>query len=302
VKVLVMGAGAVGGYFGARLAAAGLEVWFVARGENLAALRQRGILVHTPTGDITLPRVRAAGTPAEAGPAELVLVTVKAYDTQAAAEALKPVVGPQTVVLSLQNGIENEAVLARTLGVPPLLLALTQIGTELTGPGVVRYFARGTIIFGEPGGEESPRARTVEETLTRAGMACHLSKNIRVRAWDKLAWNAGFNAVTTITRQTIAGALDHLDSCRLIADTMAEVAAVAVAQGIPCDASRIPAVLEESRTGLGNFKTSMLQDLERGRRLEHDALNGAVVREAERVGVAAPINRTLCSLLSCLGG
>jgi len=293
-----MGTGAVGGYFGARLAAAGLDVCFVARGENLAALRQRGLVVHTPTGDILLPEVWSTSNPADAYPADLILVAVKAYDTLAAAEALRPAVSPEaSIVLSLQNGVENEEILARTLGFPPLLLALTQIGSELIGPGEVRYYARGTIIFGEAGGEESPRARQLAAVFTRAGIANHVSRNIRVRLWDKLAWNAGFNAVTTLTGQTVAEALDDPDTHRVIADTMAEVARVAAAQGIPCDPTRIPGVLEESRAGLGAFKTSMLQDRERGRRLEYDAISGAVIRAAERAGIEAPLNRLLWTLL-----
>jgi len=293
-----MGTGAVGGYFGARLAAAALDVCFVARGENLAALRRRGLLVHTPTGDIVLPRVWATSDPAEAYPADLVLVAVKAYDTPTAAEALRPAVNPdRSIVLSLQNGVENEEILARALGLPPLLLALTQIGSELIGPGELRYHARGTIVFGEAGGEESARVRTLAAAFTQAGIPHHVSRNVRVRLWDKLAWNAGFNAVTTLTGQTVAEAVDDPDTHRVIADTMAEVAAVAAAQGIACDPSRIPAVLEESRTGLGAFKTSMLQDREHGRRLEYDAINGAVLRAAERARMDAPLNRLLWTLL-----
>jgi 2-dehydropantoate 2-reductase len=294
----VIGAGAVGGYFGARLAAGGVDVCFVARGENLAALRRRGLVVHTPDGDISLPRVWATQDPAEARPADLVLVAVKAYDTEAAATALRPALGREGgIVLSLQNGIENEEILARILELPPLPLALTQIGSELVAPGEIRYFARGTIVFGEASGADTPRIREVAALLARAGISHHVSRNIRVRVWDKLQWNAGFNAVTTLTGQTVAEALDDPDSRRLIADTMAEVARVAGAVGIPCDPERIPAVLEESRSSLGSFKTSMLQDCERGRRLEYDAINGAVIRAAERAGVAAPINRVLWTLL-----
>jgi 2-dehydropantoate 2-reductase len=300
VKIIVMGTGGVGGYFGARLAAAGLEVWFVARGRNLTALRERGLVVRTPTGDVALPAVRAVEWPADAGRGDLILVCVKTYDTEAAAAALRPAVGPDTIVLSLQNGIENEEVLAHVLGLPPLLLALTQIGAELVGPGEVRYYSRGTIVFGEPDGSESPRARSVAALFERAAVPYRLSRRIRIRVWDKLAWNAGFNAVTALTRQTVAGAMAHPGSRAVVAAAMAEVAAVANAQGIGCDPARIEAVLEESRSGLADFKTSMLQDLERGRRLEHDALNGAVLRAADRCGVAVPVNRTLWGLLARL--
>ncbi len=295
-----MGTGAVGGYFGARLAAAGLNVCFVARGRNLAALRHHGLVVRTPDGDTVLRDIQATDAPGDAGRVDLVLVSVKTYDTEAAARALRPAVGPQTTVLSLQNGIENEAILARTLGLPPLLLAITQIGAELIAPAEVRYYARGSIVFGEPGGETTDRVRVLADVFARTGIPHRVSGRIQVRVWEKLGWNAAFNAVSALTRRTVAGLLEHPETRRLLTETMEEVAAVAAAQGIALDAGRIPAVLDESLQALGSFKTSMLQDLERGRPLEHDALNGAVVRAAERVGVPAPINRTLCTLLGAV--
>ncbi|HYV56264.1 MAG TPA: 2-dehydropantoate 2-reductase N-terminal domain-containing protein, partial [Candidatus Nitrosopolaris sp.] len=138
MRILVYGAGAVGGYFGARLALGGHDVTFVARGENLAALRRQGLTVRLPTGEaLRVVPAKAVGDPTEASPAELVLITVKSYDTPAAAAALRPVVGPETALLSLQNGIENEDILARLLGLPPLIVALTRIGVELVEPAAV---------------------------------------------------------------------------------------------------------------------------------------------------------------------
>jgi 2-dehydropantoate 2-reductase len=295
-----MGTGAVGGYFGARMMAAGIDVRFVARGENLAALKRRGLVVRIPTGDIVLPDVRATDDPGAVGPVDFVLVAVKSYHTENAAGALRPAIGPRTIVLSLQNGIENEDILARVLDLPPLPLALTQIGAALTAPGEVQYYGRGSLVFGEPHGEVTPRLQAIAACLTRAAIPYRISRRMRVRLWDKLAWNAAFNAVSTLGRRTVAGLLDDPAARRLIADTMTEVAAVARAQGIACDPARVPAVLDDSRATLGPFKTSMLQDLERGRRLEHDALNGAVVRAADRVGAPAPINRALATLLGML--
>src|SRR5215470_18057398 len=150
MHVLVYGTGAVGGYFGALLARGGHDVTFVARGDNLTALRERGLTVHLPERTFVLSPVRAVTDPAEAPHPDVVLVCVKAYDTAAAASALRPVVGPDTIVLSLQNGIENEALLARELGLPPLMIALTRIGVAMVSPGVIEYSGRGTIVFGEP--------------------------------------------------------------------------------------------------------------------------------------------------------
>jgi len=301
MRILVYGAGAVGGYFGARLALGGHDVTFVARGENLAALRRQGLVVRMPTGEaLRVVPARAVGDPAEAAPAELVLVTVKSYDTPTAATALRPVVGPETALLSLQNGIENEDVLARLLGLPPLMVALTRIGVELVAPGAVAYSGRGAILFGEPDGRETPRARRVAEAFAAAAVPHQLRRDILLAAWEKLAWNAGFNAVSTLTQASVAELVAQPGSRDLVVQAMEEVDAVAIARGIAVRRARTAAVLADSVTGLPDFATSMLQDLRRGRRLEHDALNGAVVRAAAAAGVPVPVNRLLLALLARL--
>ena len=300
MRVLVLGAGAVGGYFGARLAEGGHDVTLVARGENLAALQRDGLTLQLPDSTRRLPGIGAVASPAEAPPADVVLVCVKSYDTRSAAEALRPAVSPETAVLSLQNGVENEAILAEVLGLPPLLVGLTFIGTELIAPGVVHYTGRGEILFGEPDGAESPRAHRVADVFAAAGVSHQLRRDILVVAWEKLAWNAGFNAVTTLTGSTVGAALAHAGSRELIVGTMIETDAVATGLGIPVRRHRLARVLAESEAEMPDFATSMLQDLRRGRRLEHDALNGAVVRAAARAGVAAPLNRMLLGLLGRL--
>jgi 2-dehydropantoate 2-reductase len=296
----VHGTGAVGGYFGARLARGGHEVTFVARGANLAALRRNGLTVHLDGDTLQLAPVRAVAEPREAGPADLVLVCVKSYDTPAAAEALRPVVGPATIVLSLQNGVENEDILARGLGLPSLLVGLTRIGVELVAPAIIHYSGRGTIVFGEPDGRDTPRARQVAEALAAAGVPYQLRDDILVAAWEKLAWNAGFNAVTALTQSTVAEVLAEPASRDLVVRAMEETDAVATALAIPVRRQRTQAVLDDSVAGLPDFLTSMLQDVRRGRRLEHDALNGAVVRAGVRTGVAVPVNRLLLALLARL--
>ena len=300
MRILVFGTGAVGGYFGALLARGGHDVTFVARGENLTALRRDGLTVRLEGETLRVAPVRAVPDPADAPRPELVLVCVKSHDTPAAAVALRPVVGPDTVVLSLQNGVENEDILARVLGLPPLLVALTRIGVALAAPATVDYSGRGEILFGEPDGRESPRARRVARALEAAGVPYQLRHDVLVTAWEKLAWNAGFNAVTTLTRTTVAEVLAYPASRALVVAAMEETDAVATALGIPVRRTRTDKVLEDSRAGLPDFQTSMLQDLLRGRRLEHDALNGAVVRAGSRTGVPVPVNRLLTALLARL--
>src|SRR6185436_3772348 len=166
MRILIHGAGAVGGYFGARLAHGGHAVTFVARGANLEALRRDGLTVRLDGETLRTSPVQAVAEPREAASPELVLVCVKSYDTAAAADALRPVVGPETIVLSLQNGVENEDILARGLGLPPLLVGLTRIGVELVAPATIHYSGRGTIVFGEPDGRQTPRGRRVADALT----------------------------------------------------------------------------------------------------------------------------------------
>jgi 2-dehydropantoate 2-reductase len=300
VRVLVLGAGAVGGYFGARLAGGGHDVTLVARGANLEALRRDGLVLELPGETRHLAGIAAVGDPAEAPPPEVVLVCVKSYDTAAAAASLRPVVRPDTVLLSLQNGVENEAVLAEVLGLPSLLVGLTFIGVELVAPGTVYYTGRGEILFGEPDGSESPRARRLADAFAAAGVPHQLRRDILVVAWEKLAWNAAFNAVTTLTGATVGAALALPASRALVLATMIETDAVATGAGISVRRERLARVLAESADQMADFATSMLQDLRRGRRLEHDALNGAVVRAAARTGVPAPLNRTLLGLLARL--
>ncbi len=300
MRVLVVGAGAVGGYFGVLLARGGHEVAFVARGANLAALRAYGLRVELGKETWHLAAPAAVEDPAAAPPPELVLVCVKSYDTAAVAAALRPAVRPDTIVLSLQNGVENEDMLASVLNLPPLMLALTQIGVALTAPGVVRFSGRGNILFGEPDGRPSARAEIVRAALMQAGIPADIRADIQAAVWEKLAWNAGFNAVTAITRTTVAEALAVRATRDLVATAMEEVDAVATALGIPVRRRRTARVLADSTSALPDFQTSMLQDLLRGRRLEYDAITGAVVRAAERVGVAVPVNRALLALLARL--
>ena len=300
MRILVHGAGGVGGYFGALLARGGHDVWLVARGANLAALNADGLTVRLDGETLCVRPAGAVADPAEAPPADLVLVCVKSYDTPAAGRALRPVVGADTIVLSLQNGVENEELLADALGVGPLMVALTRIGVELVAPATIAYSGRGTIVFGEPDGRETARARRAAAAFAAAGVPHELRRDVLVAAWEKLAWNAGFNSATALTRTTVADVLAQPGTRDLVVAAMEEVDAVATARGIPVRRRRTAAVVEDSVRGLPDFLTSMLQDVLRGRRLEHDAINGAVVRAGARAGVPVPANRVLLALLASL--
>src|SRR5713101_1606915 len=191
MKILVMGTGAVGGFYGAMLARAGHAVMFVARGEQLRALRQKGLAVKSFRGDFHLEQVHATDRPEEAGVCDLVLVCVKFYDTEAAVRLAQAAVGTETTVLSLQNGVENEAQLERECGSAAVMAGMSYIGAELVNPGVVVHSFSGAIVFGERDGR-TPRAERLERTFLDAGIQAQLSTNITAALWDKLTWNAAF--------------------------------------------------------------------------------------------------------------
>jgi 2-dehydropantoate 2-reductase len=300
VRILIAGTGAVGGFFGAGLARAGHDVVFLARGANLTALRTAGLTVESVDGDFHLSRITAVDDVGGVEPFGLVLLTVKSYDTAAVAGQIAPVVRDDAVVLSLQNGVENESLLAATLDLPPLMGAMTEIGAELVAPGVVRHVAEGTIFFGEMNGHESPRGRNLATLFTEAGIRHRLSREITMSLWGKLMWNAGHNAVTAITHTSAGAAATLPATADVLRAAMHEVVAVARAQGILLDPARVETTIAFSRDHLHTLRTSMLQDLERGRRLEHDAITGAVIRIGEAVGVPTPVNRTLYGLLAAL--
>jgi 2-dehydropantoate 2-reductase len=301
MKVLVMGAGAVGCFYGGKLARAGHDVTFIARGENLSRLRNSALSVKSIHGDFRLPQVTATDRPDEVGICDLVLICVKSYDTEKAVELIRPTVGPATLVLSLQNGVENEDILTHALGATQVLGGMVYLGAELIAPGTVLHSFSGRLVFGERHGQRTARAEQLEKSFLTADIQAELSTDITTTLWDKLMWNAAFNAVATLTHSTVGEVLANLHTRTLIRETMLEVIAVAQAQGLPLATSRADEHIESSQSPtMAAFPTSMAQDLRQGKRLEYDALNGAVVRFGERFQVSTPLNKTFCILLAQL--
>ena len=290
MKVGVMGAGAVGSYFGAKLARAGAEVVLVGRGAHIARVTAQGLRVTSCDGDFRVAP-EALTVPSPAGPCDLVLFCVKSPDTAAAAAQLAPLVGSETVLLSLQNGVENDQVLEQAFP-GQVLPALCYVGARIDEPGTVVHSAAGRVILGEWDGTESDRARRVARTLEEAGVPAKVSSEIRVELWKKLLWNLAFNTVSALTRATVAEMLGHPGARRVLHLAMDEAVAVAQAAGVPLDEG-LPGRVIEGSTAFGPLKTSMLQDVEKARPLEADALNGAVVRLGQQLGIPTPANQTL---------
>lgn len=294
----VMGAGGVGGYFGARLAAAGCEVSFIARGAHLAALREKGLEVRSPLGDVTVHPVRATDDPAEIGPVDVVLFTVKLYDTESAGAAVRPLIGDDTAVVSLQNGVDAEERLAAILGPEHVMGGVAGIAAVIEEPGVIRH--GGTFAwlqFGELDGRRSARAEALLAACQAAGIDAELSEHIERHIWRKFVFLAALSAVTCLARLPMGALQADPDARALVRDAMSEVARVAEAKGVDLGADIVDVTLGLFDGLPAGMKTSMQQDLERGNRLEVDSLSGAVVRMGAELGIDVPVHRTAYAVL-----
>ena len=299
MRIAVMGTGAVGGYFGARLAAAGEDVVFIARQRHLPELRREGLRIESPTGDLQVRNGFFTDSPADAGMVDLVLFCVKSYDTAEAAAALAPMLTKRTAILSLQNGIDNPEKLAELWGSERILAGVVYIGAQLSAPGVIQHSSGGKIVLGPIDDHSTDVARVVEQALSRAAIPCVISAPIEPVQWAKLLWNAAFCAISCLTRATVREVVESEALSDLARLCMKEVQAAARTRGIDLKPELLDETLEFSR-GLDDFKPSMLQDLEAGKPLECDALNGIVKSLLEQVGEQAPINRVFHATLSFL--
>jgi 2-dehydropantoate 2-reductase len=288
-RLVVLGTGAVGGYFGGRLAAAGEDVFFLARGAHLAALRERGLVCEGRTPFSV--RVAASDRAADAGRADVLLVCVKAYDTREAAEPCRAIVAPDGIVVTLQNGLGNVETLSEIFGADRVVSGVARVGAEVVAPGRIAHAAGGLVILGPP----SPRVEALRGRFARAGVACEVTADIRQAIWEKLLANAVFNVI---------GAAHGIDLGELVDGPLRptaeraieELLAVARAKGIEIRPSTIDGCWDWCRRH-PTFPTSTQQDVARGRRTEWEALSGALVAEARASGVAVPTHESLCALL-----
>jgi 2-dehydropantoate 2-reductase len=299
MRIVVMGTGAVGGYFGAKLAAAGHELVFIARGHNLTALRQNGLLIDSFQGALHIRQAIFTDDPAAAGGAQLVLFCVKSYDTEAAAKALAPFIRQTTKVLSLQNGVDNPSRIERICGSSTILAGVVYIGAELVQPAIIKHSSGGKIVFGELDGGVYESTQNVERTLLAAHIPCEISLEIARAQWRKLLWNAPFCAISCLTGAATKDIVESPSLCKLGVDCMLEVIAAAKTQGLDLPCEWIDETLAFSRT-LGNFKPSMLQDREAGKPLEFEAFNGVVVKLLREAGQQAPVNQVFYGGLAYL--
>jgi 2-dehydropantoate 2-reductase len=310
VKIVIVGAGAIGGYIGARLARAGADVVLFARGAHLQAMRERGLRVQSPDGDFEVTPAVASDL-AAIGPADVVFLGVKAHGLTALAPQLHPLFHHDTLVVSTQNGIpwwyfqgiggeydglhlervDPGGVIARAIEPRRVIGSLAYFSADIAEPGVIHHTEGNRISFGEPDGTRSERTRRIAEALIAAGFRCPVTTRFRHEIWVKLLGNVAFNPVSALTGGTLEELARHPEMSRLVREIMAETEAVAAKLGI-----ELPISIDQRMAGaerVGAHKTSMLQDLEAGRPMELEAVVGAVVELGERLGVPMPSTRAV---------
>jgi 2-dehydropantoate 2-reductase len=317
MKIVIAGAGAIGGYIGARLARNGADVVLFARGEHLRAMVARGLRVLSAEGDFEV-RPQVTGDLTAIGTADVVFLGVKAHGLTALAPQLHPLLGPDTVVVSTQNGIpwwyfqahggdldgltlervDPGGVVAAAIEPRRVVGSLAYFAAEIAEPGVIRHVEGNRISFGEPDGTKSPRAKAIADALGSAGFRCPVTARFRHEIWVKLLGNVAFNPASALTGATLEELVRHPETNRLIRDVMAEAEAVANRLGI-----ELPISIDQRMAGaekVGAHKTSMLQDLEAARPMEIEAVVGAVVELGERLGVPMPATRAVYACVKLL--
>jgi 2-dehydropantoate 2-reductase len=304
VKIAILGAGAVGGYYGALLARSGQEVTFIARGAHLAAIRDRGLRVESVHGDFEVYPVQASDDPAQVGPADLVLVTVKSYNLEDAAEAGRSLVGPETAALPLLNGLDAADRLAAAWGGEHVLAGLTHISASVPAPGVIRQVsAARRITFGERDGAITPRAERIRSVLAASGAEAVLTPAIDVALWEKFLFIASISGVCCLARQPMGVVLGMPETRQLYIEALGEVEAVARARGVALPPDAVERTLGITEGFAPQTRPSLLAALEAGQRLELEAMSGTVVRYGREAGVPMPVHTVIYAALKpSLGG
>jgi 2-dehydropantoate 2-reductase len=304
MKIAVMGAGGVGGYYGAVLARAGEDVTFIARGAHLEAIRKAGLKVESQAaGNFALPQAKATDNPADIGPVHLILFATKAYDLEAAAAAIKPCLGAETVILPLLNGVDIADRIAAVVGRRHVLGGMCQISAAIQSPGLIRTVGPlNKIVFGELAGGTSARVQAVHQVLVKAGINAELSEQVLVEIWNKFLFICALGGVCTVTATVLGPVRSDPDTRALLVGVMEEVHALARRQGVALK----PTVVADTLAAMDKLpegtRPSMLLSLEQGAKLEVDALNGTAARLGRQLGVPTPINQFIFAALKLRAG
>jgi len=304
MRIAIMGSGGVGGYFGARLAQAGNDVAFIARGRHLAAMRANGLAIRSVLGDMTIPRPAVTDDPAGLAPADIVLFAVKLWDTEGAAKAVLPLLATGGVVVPFQNGVESIERIGAIVGADRVMGGVAYIAATIGEPGVIAH--TGTMARLRFGPVEPSQRKTAEALLAScqgAGIDAELSNDIRRALWEKFAFLSAFSGLTSVARQPLGVLRDDPDLRATLEAAIRETWSVGRAKGVALTDDFVTQQMKFTDGLPAQMKSSMLNDLEAGNRIEAPWLAGAVARMGSAMGIATPVNATLFAALKpyCAG-
>jgi 2-dehydropantoate 2-reductase len=290
MKIAIMGTGGVGGYYGGLLAQHGHAVSFIARGAHLQAIRNHGLQVMSIHGDFLIAPVDASDDPAQIGPVDLVLFCTKTYHTDEAARQIRPLIGPDTTVVSLQNGVDAAERIGAVIGHQHMIGGATWISSAIESPGVIRQVSQfRRVVLGELDGRLSARLQTIHQALEQTGISAELSDNILKVLWTKFVFIAAASSLGSLTRLPMGEYRSVPETRALVTGLMGEVAAVARAHAVALDQDVVDQALAFMDNAAVHIKASMQLDVAAGRRTEIDSMVGVIGRKGREAGIATPV-------------
>ncbi len=296
-EIMMIGAGSVGGYFGAHLARTYSNVSFVLRSKTRAAVAKNGLTIRSAIGESFTVHPPSASNPQDLPQPDLIILGVKAYDLDEVMNQIEPIMKPETTLLTLQNGVTIEDTLKMRFGRERVVGGVSFIYSKIVEPGVIDHFKKGLVTIGELMGLETPRLLQIQALFKEAGIPCFLTEDIRKTKWEKMCWNCVFNPLTVVLNDHVAKALDATELQPVMATIVREVAAVAMAaHRVPLDDDMPEKVVKWSQE-LRDIHTSMYDDWQSGRPTEIDELNGYIVKRGQQFGVPTPMNEMLTALI-----
>lgn len=297
MRIGIIGTGAVGGFFGAKLKLAGFDVVFLSRGKTLEALKKNGLRLETAGKIYTIKDTIFTDNPKELGSLDYILFTVKSYDTKNTTKQIKDIISKDTILITPQNGIDNDILIGKVIGKKKVIPAMVQIGVSTLERGHIKHTGLGMIKFGEYDGNYSNRVKKFEGILKKSNIDYIVSNQIQTERWKKYIWNCTFNIIAAITGLRCDQILADSFLKQLCTDTINEIKEIALKEGISFGNENVVGKRMELAEKLGKFKPSTLEDLEKGKKIELDAFTGTIISLSKKHGLTAPINSVLYALL-----
>lgn len=298
MKIFIVGVGAVGGYFGGKLARAGFDVTFISRGQTLDSLKKNGLQIKSYTGDFIIKNPKVTDDFKELAKADIILLCVKSYSTKELAKAIKKVIPDKAIIVSLQNGIENEDVLSEILGKEKVIGSVVFITSSMPEPGLIKHTSYGKIMLGELNGEETERIKKIEKIFLDAGVPASITPSIKKELWKKLMLNIPYNGFTALARGPLKHYFEIPETQECFLRALKEVQAVARMEGYLLTDEDVENALKFTKAdGFVNFKSSTLLDIEAGKPVEIEAMQGIIIKTAKKYNLDVPVNKLIYALL-----